>query len=333
MSILGAVEAIHIVTDFSLINREFSMRFFSFILLAILVVIVLFGVRFVSRMGAIIIFLVFISILSMIIGLFASKSRSDSLQSLVPGLNGLDSQNFRDNWNSGYQNYSFYSLQALFFNACTGILVGTNSSNNLRDPINDIPKGTLSAHLSTTVLYFLLFILFGCVGTREALTDISTIISADIAWPHRFVVYVGIILSSSGSALQQIQSAPYIINSIADDDMLPRIFNFLKGSNKKALCFTVILISISICFGSIDSAAPLVTIFFLLCYGGVNIACFLLDYLGSPNWRPKWRYYNKLTAFAGVVLCVASMVVISWWASIASITGAFLIYAYLDKKS
>ncbi len=30
---------------------------------------------------------------------------------------------------------------------------------------------------------------------------------------------------------------------------------------------------------------------------------------------------------------MASMVVISWWASIASITGAFLIYSYLDKKS
>jgi len=79
MSILGAVEAIHIVTEFSLINREFSMRFFSFLLLAVLVVVVLFGVRLVSRLGTIIIFLVFISILSIIIGLFASKSRSDDL--------------------------------------------------------------------------------------------------------------------------------------------------------------------------------------------------------------------------------------------------------------
>jgi amino acid transporter len=79
MSILGAVEAIHVVTNFSLVSREFSMRFFSFAMLAILVVIVLFGVKFVSRMGVGIIFLVFISILSMIIGLFASKSRSDSL--------------------------------------------------------------------------------------------------------------------------------------------------------------------------------------------------------------------------------------------------------------
>ena len=115
--------------------------------------------------------------------------------------------------------------------------------------------------------------------------------------------------------------------------MLPRIFNFLKGSTRKPLAFTVCIIAISICFGSIDQIAPLVTIFYLLCYGGVNIACFLLDYLGSPNWRPKWKYYHKITAFIGAVLCVASMIVISWWASLASIVGALLIYAYLDKKS
>jgi len=114
--------------------------------------------------------------------------------------------------------------------------------------------------------------------------------------------------------------------------MLPRVFNFLKGHTRKPLAFTTTLIAISICFGSIDQVAPLVTIFYLLCYGGVNIACFLLDYLGSPNWRPKWKYYHKATAFTGVVFCVASMVVISWWASLAAIVGALLIYAYLDKK-
>jgi amino acid transporter len=76
MSILGAIETIHVVTQFSLVSMAFSMRFFSFILLGLLVTTVLFGVRFVSRLGTILICLVCVSILSMIIGLFASKSRS-----------------------------------------------------------------------------------------------------------------------------------------------------------------------------------------------------------------------------------------------------------------
>lgn len=74
-------------------------------------------------------------------------------------------------------------MHAIFFNACTGILQGANSSGNLRDPINAIPKGTLSAHLSTLGLYIVMFILFACAGTREALTNISVIVSAEVAWP------------------------------------------------------------------------------------------------------------------------------------------------------
>ena len=59
----------------------------------------------------------------------------------------------------------------------------------------------------------------------------------------------------------------------------------------------------------------------------------MLDLLGSPNWRPKWKYYHKITALFGLLFCLASMIVISWWASIASIVGSLLIYVYFDKKS
>jgi solute carrier family 12 sodium/potassium/chloride transporter 2 len=119
----------------------------------------------------------------------------------VPGLTGIEGQNFRNNWSSDYKSESFYTLHAIFFNACTGILQGANSSVNLKDPINAIPKGTLWAHFSTFMLYIVLFILFGCAGSREALTNLSVIVGAEIAWPQRWIVYIGIILSSSGSAL------------------------------------------------------------------------------------------------------------------------------------
>lgn len=110
MSILGAVEAMLVISNFQIVSMDFSMRFFSFALLAVLVVVMLFGVRFVTRLGAVIIFLVFISILSIIIGLFSSKARADELQANVIGLNGIDSQNFRDNWGPEYNKYSFYTL-------------------------------------------------------------------------------------------------------------------------------------------------------------------------------------------------------------------------------
>lgn len=79
MSILGAIEAIHVAVGLSLGPMAFSMRFFSFVMLAVLLVTNLFGARFVNRAGTVLIFFVFISILSMVIGLFASKSRGDTL--------------------------------------------------------------------------------------------------------------------------------------------------------------------------------------------------------------------------------------------------------------
>jgi hypothetical protein len=144
---------------------------------------------------------------------------------------------------------------------------------------------------------------------------------------------VGIILSSTGAALIGLTSAPLSLNSIVEDDMLPNFFRFLKGGLRKSIFFTSGLICCSIFFGSLNKIAPLVSIFYLLCYGGVNFACFLLDWLGSPNWRPKWKYYHKATSFFGVVMCVSVMLVISWWASLAAIIGAMLIYTYIDRKS
>lgn len=79
MSILGAIEAIHVITGWYLVSLPFSMRFFSFTLLAVLVSCILFGVRFVSKIGVILITLVFLSIFCMLIGLFVSKARSEEL--------------------------------------------------------------------------------------------------------------------------------------------------------------------------------------------------------------------------------------------------------------
>jgi len=62
-------------------------------------------------------------------------------------------------------------------------LTGANSSVNLKDPISAIPKGTIWAHFSTLALYIVLFLLFGCAGTHEALTNLNVIVGAEIAWP------------------------------------------------------------------------------------------------------------------------------------------------------
>jgi potassium/chloride transporter 4/5/6 len=60
-------------------------------------------------------------------------------------------------------------MLGLFFPAVTGILAGSNRSSVLKDPQRSIPAGTLSAHLVSTIIYFVSILLFGMVATREYL--------------------------------------------------------------------------------------------------------------------------------------------------------------------
>jgi potassium/chloride transporter 9 len=120
----------------------------------------------------------------------------------VPGLTGLSSTNLKNNMWSDYKTTDFAMVLALFFNACTCILAGSNSSTHLKNPTHSIPKGTVIAHLSTTGLYFLFIMLIASCGTRAALLNSKYIIAAEIAWPTKWIVFIGILASSIGAAMQ-----------------------------------------------------------------------------------------------------------------------------------
>ncbi len=44
--------------------------------------------------------------------------------------------------------------------------------------------------------------------------------------------------------------------------------------------------------GNVDEIAPLLSMFFLMCYGFVNLACALQTLLRTPNWRPRFKFYH-----------------------------------------
>lgn len=57
-------------------------------------------------------------------------------------------------------------------------------------------------------------------------------------------------------------------------------------SNYVAICqFGVLL-------GNVDILAPLLSMFFLMLYGFINLACALQTLLRTPNWRPRFKYYH-----------------------------------------
>ncbi|KAB1222707.1 Cation-chloride cotransporter 2 [Morella rubra] len=134
------------------------------------------------------------------------------------------------------------------------------------------------------------------------------LLTATIAWPFPAVVYIGIILSTLGAALQSLTGAPRLLAAIANDEILP-ILNYFKvadGSEPHiATLFTAFICIGCVVIGNMDLISPTVTMFFLLCYAGVNLSCFLLDLLDAPSWRPRWKFHHWSLSLLGASLCIA----------------------------
>lgn len=299
MYIFGAVETFMIASGVGLSSPGITIRVFSLIMLLVILAINWVGMNYVSKTAIVLLIITLLSVLCIFIGLLFAPLRQDQLPD---GITGMKWSNFEDNVGSDYKNdSSFFVMVAIFFPACTGIMSGTNRSSELRDPSKSIPKGTLAAHLTTTIGYFIFTFLFAFVANTKTLRDEDIIFVAEVAWPFRSFVYVGIIVSSLGAALQSLAGSPLLLTSIAGDNIIPFLKIFAKGPRwplllNFAICFIAIMI------GSLDAIAPIVSIFYLALYGGINTACFALDWLGSPNWRPTWKYYNKVSALGGLVL-------------------------------
>lgn len=133
------------------------------------------------------------------------------------------------------------------------------------------------------------------------------LLTANVAWPFPVVVHVGIILSTLGAALQSLVGAPRLLAAIANDDILP-VLDYFKvadgGEPHMATGFTLLICSGCVVIGNLDYITPVITMFFLLCYCGVNLSCFLLDLLDAPSWRPRWRFHHWGTSLLGAVLCI-----------------------------
>ncbi|CAI6004461.1 unnamed protein product [Closterium sp. NIES-64] len=144
---------------------------------------------------------------------------------------------------------------------------------------------------------------------------------------------VGIVLSTLGAALQNLMGAPRLLAAIANDNVLPVLNAFKAESHQEphlATLFTLLLCCSFVLIGDVDYVSPVITMFFLLCYCGVNLSCALLDLVDAPSWRPRWRWHHWLVSLAGALLCLVIMYLISWFFTLVCLTLAVLIYIYVS---
>eukprot|EP00041_Stephanoeca_diplocostata_P025237 m.656760 g.656760 ORF g.656760 m.656760 type:complete len:1031 (-) comp22706_c0_seq1:147-3239(-) len=237
---------------------------------------------------------------------------------------------------------SFAILLAIFFPSVTGIMAGSNRSGDLKDASASIPKGTIAAIATTSMVYFLSVIFLGSTVEGAVLRDKfgnsigGKLVLAQLAWPVSYIVLIGALLSCVGAALQSLTGAPRLLQAIAQDDLLPVLAYFGKASKTgeptRALVLTVLIAECGVLIASLDTVAPIITMFFLMCYGFINLACALQSLLRSPSWRPRYKYYHWGLSALGVLMCLILMLVSSLVYAICAIIVASLIYYYIQYK-
>uniref|UniRef100_A0A7N8Y4V6 Solute carrier family 12 member 9 n=1 Tax=Mastacembelus armatus TaxID=205130 RepID=A0A7N8Y4V6_9TELE len=234
---------------------------------------------------------------------------------------------------------TFATVFAVMFNGCTGIMAGSNMSGDLKNPSYSIPRGTITAVIFTFIIYNLLSVLVACSCDRVLLQrDYSFLRDINVWQPF---VTIGVYSSTLSAAMSNLIGASRILYALARDDLFGKVLSPAKKTSHSGNPWVSVLISwflvqLVLFSGKLNTIASIVTIFFLLVYAAVDLACLALEWASAPNFRPTFRYFTWHTCVLGIVGCAIMMFLINAIyasASIAFMLLLLLLIHYLSPTS
>ncbi|KAJ2695482.1 hypothetical protein H4R19_005842, partial [Coemansia spiralis] len=222
------------------------------------------------------------------------------------------------------------SVLGVLFPACIGIMAGASMSATLRKPSRSIPKGTLWAVLITFVLYMAITVGLGATTRRVTLRSNFNVLQEINILP--LAIPVGAIVTSVTSTLSGVLSSASVLQAIARDDL----FVFLRplrprrgDDPTRAILATYVLGQLAFLVGDTNAVAPFTTMFNLIMFAFVNVACLVLRLAASVNFRPTFHYFKAWTAALGAVGCFTLMGIVDVAAALASTAVVVVLFLYV----
>ena len=256
---------------------------------------------------------------------------------IIGGIVGFDSDNMSANFSGGMGNASFWVVFAIFFPAATGITAGANLSGDLKDPGKSIPNGTLLAIGFTAAVYLVQLILLGGFAPASALAGESfgTLKSMSVFAP---LIVVGVWAATLSSALGSFLGAPRILQAMGKDKLLKPLeyFGVGHGPEDEPRRATVLSLGIAcavVWVGSLDAVAEVISMFFLIAYGMINLSAFVEGISGNPSFRPRFKAFGWPAGLVGAIGCAIAMFKINETYAIVSVIIAGGIYFYLRGQA
>jgi len=189
-----------------------------------------------------------------------------------------------------FENAPFWVVFAIFFPAVTGIEAGAAMSGDLRDPQKSLKIGILSSIALSIVIYIAIAFWMDLRIPTELLKSNYLIMADYSRW--RPVVMAAILGATLSSALGSIVGGPRTLMALGQNNVIPFGKYFARksknGEPRLAIITTGIIVFISLIFGDINSIAPLLTMFFLIAYGTINLLVFIEKRIGITSYRPSF---------------------------------------------
>lgn len=193
--------------------------------------------------------------------------------------------------------------QESFFLLITGVMAGANMSGELKNPGKSIPRGTLAA-LSTTLIVYLSFTFLIAASCSNLLLKNDYLFLEDINLVPP-IIFIGTFCMPFFSALSGLIGASRVLEALARDDLVgflrPFCYTTKSGNPMIAVLFTFCLMILVLLIPAFNTIATIASIFFLLAYACVNLACLALEMASAPNWRPSFGLFTWHTCSLGIV--------------------------------
>ncbi len=230
----------------------------------------------------------------------------------------------------------FMVMFAIFFPAATGITAGANMSGDLKDAGKSIPSGTLIAILFTATVYAVQIFLVAGSTDRAALKSdpFGALQEMSIFGP---LIILGVFAATLSSALGSFLGAPRILQAMGQDKLMKSFEYFGKGSGpanepRRATVLSLIIAVGVIWAGDLNAVAEIISMFFLIAYGMINLSAFVESRSGNPSFRPRFRWFHWSTGLIGALACGVVMLKINDTYALFALGITGLIYFYLKKR-
>ncbi|MEA3446152.1 MAG: amino acid permease [Bacteroidota bacterium] len=233
----------------------------------------------------------------------------------------------------------FWFVFAVFFPAVTGFTAGIGMSGDLKDSKKSIPKGTILAVITGTVVYLLILIALAFTskvdGAMMAKLDTSAPpIWSKIAFFGMVLIYPGLWGAILSSAFGSILGGPRVLQALSLDKIAPKFLGRTSSTGQPTIATWITggIALLAVTLGDLNAVGRWVTIFFLTLYIAINLSAVIEKLVGDVSYRPTIRVH-WIVSLIGSIGAGIVMYLINPLACVIAISLELMIYWYLKRKA